>query len=85
MNFQKNLPYLWLLVLLASVACFANAENEGGLNQYHRELPALLGESCTVRFEVDNDGNAEYIETGNGNDKCSNSNGDDLTCVPNGE
>lgn len=42
-----------------------------------------LGGSCQVRYgEVGSDGDFKYFETGLGNNKCDNSNGANLVCIP---
>ena len=46
------------------------------------DAASSFGEVCQVRYgEVGSDGDFKYFETGNGNIKCDNSNGADLTCI----
>jgi hypothetical protein len=46
------------------------------------DAASSFGQVCQVRYgEVGSDGDFKYFETGNGNIKCDNSNGSDLTCI----
>mmetsp|Transcript_26613 Transcript_26613/g.63449 ORF Transcript_26613/g.63449 Transcript_26613/m.63449 type:complete len:723 (+) Transcript_26613:396-2564(+) len=66
-------PAAAIVVLVLAILAFSSSTVEAA---------SSFGEVCQVRYgEVGSDGDFKYFETGNGNIKCDNSNGADLTCI----
>ena len=82
MSLKFHFMLLLFVVTLTGASFAVAADNDVVMvDPYNRELSALEGQACQVRYgQVGSDGDFKYFETGTGDNKCGNG----LICITEG-